>query len=375
MPENLTILHTEASDGWGGQEIRILTESRWMRERGHRVIIAGPKNGCLFRKAAEEGFETLPFPFLKKTELPDFIRMVNVLKRLRPDVVASHSSVDSWVGLAGARFCRVPCVVRYRHFGFSVRNSLLNRLQYTRLCDRVITTADYISDGIRKAFDLMDERIWTISTGVSRPKVSIERETARRQLCSEVGLPDSSRFVGCVSVLRGGKGHDTVMESFQALSDRFPDLYLVIVGDGPIKNDLLQLRRDLPCAEKVFFLGHKADPWPYFRAFDVFVQASTKPEGVPQSLLQAMLAETPAIGSQIGGIPEVVSHEVTGLVVPPGDVGRLAQALERVLSRWCDLEGMTAGALQQVEEEYSVERMGQRVLSVYRQVLDESGCS
>ena len=108
LPDSkLTILHTEASNGWGGQEIRILSEAEWFRDQGYRIILANPQNGQLNAKARARGFEVFDIPFEKKTQLRDFFRVRKLIQDHKPDVIGTHSSVDSWVGLLAASLCRV----------------------------------------------------------------------------------------------------------------------------------------------------------------------------------------------------------------------------------------------------------------------------
>ena len=366
----LKILHTEASEGWGGQEIRILSESRWMRDRGHRVVLAAPGSSHLIRKASGEGFETIAVRFKKSRQIADWVRLVHIIRSLRPDVVAAHSSVDSWVGLLAARFCKVPCAIRYRHFGFPVRNSRVNRWQYSRLCDRVITTADFISKPLERMFRLPPGKVVTITTGVGFCENGLSRETARSRLCAELRLPENSRFIGCISVLRGGKGHLFLMDAFQLIADVYPELHLVIVGDGPQKGAIERKRLELPHNARIHLVGHRDDPLSYFRAFEAAILASVKPEGVPQSILQAMAAECPVVGTTVGGIPEVLTDRQTGLLVPPSDSRRLADAIQTVLDR-PDLAALfTSKARAMVEQKYSLDRMGHKVLEV---IMDSLG--
>jgi len=125
LPDSkLTILHTEASNGWGGQEIRILSEAEWFRDQGYRIILANPQNGQLNAKARARGFEVFDIPFEKKTQLRDFFRVRKLIQDHKPDVIGTHSSVDSWVGLLAASLCRVPCRLRYRHVSTPVHKRL-----------------------------------------------------------------------------------------------------------------------------------------------------------------------------------------------------------------------------------------------------------
>jgi glycosyltransferase involved in cell wall biosynthesis len=246
-------------------------------------------------------------------------------------VIGTHSSVDSWVGLLAASLCRVPCRLRYRHVSTPVHNNAFNRFQYTSLCDRIITTGECISGPLRNAFHLSKEKVRTIFTGINVPSDLPDRNEARLALAQELQLPSSSRFVGMVAVLRSWKGHAYLIDGFDQIADQFPDHHLILAGTGPQKN--LQAQIDA-CKSKnrMHLIGYRENPWPVFRALDVAVLSSIKNEGIPQTGLQAMFAETPFIGTRVGGIPEIIHHMKTGVLVEPADSRSLADGLTKLLT-------------------------------------------
>ena len=100
--KKLKIIHTEASPHWGGQEIRIFEEMKWFREQGHEMILVAPDNGTLYKRCKEEGFQVISVYFTKPRTILNIARMLWIIWKLKPDVVSTHSSTDSWAGLIGA---------------------------------------------------------------------------------------------------------------------------------------------------------------------------------------------------------------------------------------------------------------------------------
>ncbi len=125
----LRIIHTEASPGWGGQEIRIMEEMRWFRQHGHHLMLVAPPHSTLVERAKEEGFEISCLLFTKNRILREVFQFSAIIRRFKPDVVATHSSVDSWVGLVASRFHGITRRVRYRHVSTPVKGHFLNRGQ------------------------------------------------------------------------------------------------------------------------------------------------------------------------------------------------------------------------------------------------------
>ena len=330
--KNNFIIHTEASPGWGGQEIRILAECLWFREQGYRVELICTENSGISTAATQHGFTVHHRSLTKKTQLADFKFCHLFFKKQTPLMVGTHSNIDSRVCLAAATLAGVPHRFRYRHVSIPVAAAPWNHLIYRKFATRIITTGECISAPLRKSFHLPPDRVHTIPTGVDPPPSMPTREQSRLDLCTALQLPPHSRFLGQVSVLRRWKGHSTIMQAFDLIHRDFPDYHLVFVGGGPGSIATPEEASHHSCASNIHFTGHQENPWPYFRAFDLSILASTEGEGIPQSGMQAMLAGSPFIGTTVGGIPEIITHGETGILFPPSDPTALSQVLRSLLS-------------------------------------------
>jgi glycosyltransferase involved in cell wall biosynthesis len=368
-PGKLRIVHTEASAGWGGQEIRTFQEARWMRSRGHRVVLYAPERSEIYRRFQNEGFEVNSVRLEKRTQWFDTIKLAREFRRLKPDVVATHSSVDSWVGLLAAKAARIPVAMRYRHVSAPVRPNALNRFLYGRCSHHVLTTAECIRTQLVQQLRLDRDHVTCVPTGIDAPNFSSSRESDRRALCERLNLPGTTRFIGCVAVLRSWKGQDYLLEAFEQIAPQFPDHHLALVGEGPYRGPLESKRDQLQNARRIHFVGHQNDPWPFFRAFDIAVLPSFKDEGVPQSLLQAMFAECPVVGTKAGGIPEIVMEGQTGLLANPKSSDDLARAITAALLSGVESEARARKALTFVRERHTLDKMGEAVLGIISRYL------
>ncbi len=369
----LTIIHTEASDAWGGQDIRVYSEALWLRDQGHRVHLFTPAHGELFRRARAVGLDCEAIPFAKRTKVVDYLRLARRFRVIRPDVVCTHSSVDSWVGLLAAKTCNVPATIRYRHVSTPVRNNFMNRWQYQSLCDHVVTTADAIQVELRRTLGLPSNKVSSIPTGIVAPNLP-SREQAKAELRSRFNLPGKALLIGQISVMRSWKGQNVLYQAFEhVLAPRYPQSYLFFVGGGPILDDYRKrIQRDR-LTERILLAGHQEDVWPFFRGLDVVVLSSTKNEGIPQAGLQAMFAECPFVATNVGGIPEIVHHEQTGLLVPPDNSSALAAAIDRIIRQPGLADRLVCNALKQVRSKHTQECMGQRLVTLFMQLLAATG--
>lgn len=362
----LVIVHTEASEGWGGQDIRVLREAEWFRSQGHTVHLITPRHAELFKRASAAGFSPIPMGLNKRTRTGDFFRLRTLFKKLKPDAVGTHSSIDSWVGLLAAKSAGVPVRLRYRHVSTPVRPNLPNRWMYKTLATHILTTGEAISRHLIETLKLPPENVSCVATGVEAPADLPDRDTARRVLAGELRLPDTARFIGQVSILRTWKGHSDLIAAFNQLAAVRPELHLLLVGEGPYRWKVEQDREASEFRDRIHLTGHREDPWPLFRAMEVCCLCSTGGEGIPQALIQAMLCETPVVGTDVGGIPELIQHGETGLLVPPSAPEQLAGAIREQLEHPDRAVAMAEAAARRARSQRSLTVMGNAVLGILR---------
>ena len=174
--------------------------------------------------------------------------------------------------------------------------------------------------------------------------------------------------IGFVGRLIANKGPQYLIEAAPALLTTCPHAEIVIVGDGPMKPALEARAQTLGIQDKVTFLGARRDVADVLRGCDVFVRPSLM-EGMPLTVLEAMACGVPVIATPVGGTPEVVEHEYTGLLVPPTDVGELGIALIRLASSPELRQRLGEAGRRLVERDFSWEQVVERNLVVYHKAL------
>jgi glycosyltransferase involved in cell wall biosynthesis len=252
-------------------------------------------------------------------DLGAVLEVRRLIRRERVSLVHTHSSVDAWVGGLAARAAAVP-VVRTRHVSIRIRRRW--NPVYRWLADRVITSGEAIRDLVIEA-GVDPGRVIAIPAGV-----------------------DLAEFTG-------GPGDGEAMRERLGLS----------------RPGVEGLARARGLGEAVVFTGFRTDVPDLLRAMDCFVLASTRTEGVPQSLLQAFAAGVPVVASSIGGIPEVVKHGETGILVPLEDPPALARAIESVLGDRSGASARARAARQMVEDRFSHGASVSRLLALYDEVI------
>ena len=323
----MKILHTEASPGWGGQEIRVLDEAEGCIERGHKVWIAGQPHSQIVPASRKRGIETFELPF-GRVNFNTVRAMIGLIRQLDPDIVVTHSRNDPWIATLGILFGRGRAkLIRMRHVSIPVKPGLRNRWLYGRRAARVVTTGEMIRSHLIEVLKLDPSHVVSIPTGTDLSRYHPGDKTQAR---AKLGLPADKKLIGMVATLRSWKGHRFMVDAL--LERKLDGAILVLVGDGPQEPMLRKQVEERGLKDRVIFAGRREDVQDWLRAFDVFVLPSTGNEGIPQALMQAMATGLPVVTTPVGAIPELVVHNESGFIVQPENPASLAEGIAAVLS-------------------------------------------
>ncbi|MBI5379176.1 MAG: glycosyltransferase family 4 protein [Nitrospirae bacterium] len=361
MSDRLTILHTEASEGWGGQEIRILEEAVGHQRRGHRVLVAASPRSAILSRARKAGVETATVEMGRARLLQVVRDLRRLIRDCRVQVVHTHSSRDSWIGgLAARSLPQRPILVRTRHLSTPISRSWLSRLVYQQLPDLVITTGEAIRKEMIETNGYDPGRIVSIPTGVDLERFTFSL-TARQAIRCGLGLPEDVSLIGIVAVLRSWKGHLDFLEAAARVLKEEPLSRFLIVGDGPQRDRIRAAIQRLGLEPRVWMLGHREDVPDILSAMDLFVLPSFGHEGVPQAVLQALAVGLPVVASRTGSIPEVIHDGQTGALVPPRQPDLLASAILRLVRNREEGRLLGQSGKSLVQQHHSLESMLDRI--------------
>src|SRR5215510_5256906 len=350
-----TLLHTESSLGRGGQEIRTLAEARWLIGHGWNALIACQPDSLLLREARAASVPVESLWMRSATHVGALLRLRRLIRERGVNLVHTHSSVDSWLGSLAAKSLRRP-IVRSRHVSIPIRHTLVYRL-----ADRIITSGEAVRATVVAA-GIPPEKIVSVSAGVDieqfHPGVS------GKSVRDELGL-GGVPVVGLVANIRGSKGHNVFLDAARAVLEAAPDTRFLIVGDGVGFDEVKARVQQMGLESRVFFSGFRRDVPEVMAALDVLVLPSTRSEATSQVIPQALAVGTPVVGSDVGGIPELVRDGETGRLVPPGKPDALAAAIVDMLSDTERAHAMAQAGQALVRERFTVDAMMAATTAVY----------
>ena len=365
MKKRFTILHTEWSEGWGGQEFRILLEMKEHQRQGHGLYLLCPPRTKLAEEAGKLGIEVISHKIRAPWDVGSIQRIKRLIRELPVDILHTHSSVDSWAGGLAGRWAKVPVLVRTRHISVHVKRPWLNRIYY--LPDAVITTGEHIRRELLQTHKIPAERIVSIPTGADLSR--FHPGPPDWELKKRFGLPLDSPVITLVAVLRAQKRHELVIAAAAEVIQRFPGARFVFVGDGPGRDRVKQEIKKARLEAHILMTGYREDVPAILSFTDLGIIASVA-EGIPQFLFQIMALGKPVIATAVGGIPEIVTSGVNGVLIPPEDPAVLAKAMVQVLGDPETARRLGEAGRRLVEQEYSVEKMAEKVYRVYQQVYE-----
>lgn len=361
-----------------GAERHLLFLLEGLRQRGidARLIMLVERDRPQDEMLAEAETRAIPLKRLRiyRDADPSLLwRLPRALRAIKPDIVHTHLVHADLYGYLAAKLAGVAAVVSSRHlddsFRYRSRWRRINRRLW-RLLDAGIAISAAMKRFAHEIEDAPTDKIHVVRYGMEYRWLSDDDIAAARQgLRAELKLPPDSQLLGMACRLVEQKGIPYALEALRRIRSDFPRAHLVIAGDGEQADELRRLASRLSVADRVCWLGWRADAADLMAAFDVFLLPSLH-EGFGLVLLEAMSRRVPIIASRVGAIPEVITHGETGILVAPRAVDELAQAMTRLLKDRALRKYMGLLGAARLEEQFSVERMVDGTIAVYEKVLD-----
>jgi len=357
-------LHIDSARTWRGGQNQVLLTVLGLRARGHRTVLVARPDGELARRASE-GHDLVLLAPSSEMDFAAAFRLARVLRDLKPDLIHAHDphavSMAS-MALSTMPERRRPRLLIARRVDFHLKRNAFSLWKYNQV-DAAICSSDAIREMVVED-GFAPDAAFTVHEGVQVDRIEA---LPAADVCRELWLPPGSPTVGNIAALVPHKGQRYLVDAAPALVRAFPDAHVLIFGEGELRPALTRQIRNLGLEHRVQLVGFRADILSLLKGLDVFVMSSLT-EGLGTSILDAMAASKPVVGTTAGGIPEAVEDGVTGILVPPHHAPALAGAILRLLMDEPLRRRMGQAGLERVRARFNVDRMVDETLAVYERV-------
>lgn len=363
---------------WGGaQHIIYLLGKHFKQE--YDITIACAPGGPLIERARAEGLRVVEISSLCRNphlwkDLCAFRQIYRLMRSARFDIVHTHSTKAGLLGRLAARLAGVPVILFTAHgWAFTEGRKYWVRwllAQIERLSsfasNKLICVSEHDRRTALKFSVASAEKLVTIYNGLA--EIAPDHLVDRGHLRRELGIEESARVLTMVGRLAPQKDPIALVEACWTLSWRVPRWHLLIVGDGPLRAQTEQAIRARGLQGQITLLGERNDVPRILAASDIFVLPS-RWEGLPLTIIEAMLAELPVVATRVGGVAELVEDAITGLLVPPNDPQALKRALAQLLEEAEVRKRMGEEGRRRALERFTIEHMISQTGQLYGQLL------
>ncbi len=363
------VLHLINSSGFaGGAEhhiLSVLQKSNKERVESFLCCITRvtPSNLSLFKKA--QGFDSehtfLSYKLFNFAHISEILLLV---KKYHIDILHCHGYKANFLGLISAKLCKTPAITTihgWTQTNLKLKLYKLLDILIIRLFSKIIVVSKTLKSEIIKT-GVSERKIQVISNGINLSK--FDSANNPKTLKDNLAIPLHYKVIGIVGRLDREKGHIYFLRAAKFILSEYSDVYFLIIGDGPLRHDLEALVNKMNIKNNVIFTGYQENPMDFLSLLDIFV-ISSKNEGLPLALLEAMAMKKAVVAFGVGAIPDILKNDLSGIIVKPGDWHELATNILNLIKN--DKKRSIFGEVCRkiVEEEYTDSRMVTSLEKIY----------
>lgn len=371
MNNLVNICHIVSGDVWGGAEAQVCQVVRHTVEKdNYRVFAITFNKGALLNKLSDIPIIAVAIEENKMQPWKMIIEMRSFFKRNKVDLVHCHGFKENFLGGLAAKLLLRPVTIRTHHGRGVVDGSFIKvtieKINAYLLTNKMIA----VSHELKKyliGLGFPSNKIHVIHNGIDCDNLTVSK--TKEVIRGELSISSSSFVIGTASRIEREKGYDYLLLALKELIDKAVPAVLVIVGTGKLLHKYEQMAQEMNISDSVIFTGFREDVCNYINIFDVFVMMSLN-EGIPLALIEAMGMGKAVVSSAVGGIPEVIESDSTGVLVPNQDFRSCATACRKILSDYGLLVQLGKNARKHVNENFSSIKTSKNTINLYEKILN-----
>jgi glycosyltransferase involved in cell wall biosynthesis len=326
------------------------------REKFDISVLCLRELGCFTDEVKALGIPVTLIPQKNGTDYLSFLKVADYFRSVKPDVIHTHNTQPFMDGTIAALLTGVKRIIHTDHarsfpdkWRYMAIEWLMSQFAY-----KVVGVSEHTSQNLMKYEKISPKKIVTIPNGIDPVPFDITIDKIKKR--KELGLPDDGPILGVAVRLSEQKGLTYLIKAMPEIIKKFPTVSLLIAGDGPLKDTLIEETKHLGVQNNVYFLGMRHDTAELLKLFDLYVLPSIW-EGLPMIILEAMAAGCPIIATDVGGVGAAVRDGVNGILIHPEEIHTLGQKVVQLLDdeRTCGKFAFNTRTI--FDEEFSAENM------------------
>jgi L-malate glycosyltransferase len=344
--EEISILHLDSERGWRGGQQQAIYLFEYLLQHGYRTEFICRKNSKLesYLKSKRHPYQSLSL--FSELDFFSAKRIANYARKKSFTILHLHAAHAVSIGIFAKLFYPKLKIIAVRRVDFSIHKNMFSQWKYkTDKLDKIVA----ISENIRKVLindGIQASKIEMIRSGVDVHK--FDNCMVNKVLRSSLNIPENAILVGTVAALVGHKDYPNFLRAAEKVIQKSDNIHFIAVGDGPKQEEIFNFANSLNLQGKFHFLGYRDDVGSILKTIDIFVLAS-RLEGLGTSVLDAMSIGLAVIGTDAGGIPEMIENEVNGIVVPKENQEALAEAILKLAENRDMQAAFSHNSLQKVQ--------------------------
>ena len=371
----MRILHISSARAIGGGERHLIDLTQALTRRGHEVHVAVRPNSLLQEKlGALPACNLVTLPLRNALDLKSALTLARTVRERRIEIVHAHMARDYPLAALATRRAPEARLIITRHVLFPLKK--IHALTLSHVA-RVIAVSEPVARALKAQEIFPAQKISVVPNGIDCERFdAVSRDDSRANLCRRLKIDEKRRLIGTLGELNPLKGHEEFLRAAALIAERFMEADFIIAGadsspTGEHRAALERLISELNLQGRVHLTGWIDDVAQYLTALDVFVSASHT-ESFGLAIVEAMASGAPVISTMTEGARSIIEDDVTGRLVPVGDVGALAASVGALLSNDDERRRLATRALEDARERFSLERMVAATEQIYLEALGKN---
>ena len=367
----IRLLHLGTESTWRGGEnqMRLLIEG--LQQHVEAQFAATPLNSIAYGEK-RWSCETLGLSSGSEWDPRNIWQLVQFIKKNKINLLDAHTAKAHSLALKVATFVPSLKIVVHRRVDNVPKKKYFTVKKYFHPRVNRFTCISHFIAEVLKEYGVSQGKIRVARSAVSaKPYEPLNRLECQNFWKSKLSIPSDHILIGNASALSPQKGYETLLQGVADLKTRKTNFSVLIAGDGGLKDSLMKMAQNLGIQDRVYFTGFIKDVPTFLSALDILAVSSNN-EGLGTIILDGFLAGCCVVGSEVGGIPEIVKPQVTGLLQSVGDYQALSKNLEFLIDNPDKRKQWAEQGKEFVKKEFSLDSMVQGNLKIYKEVMNEN---